>query len=1029
MDTVSTYKNSLTNHTNNHFRGTGYVTTDSFLTLHDKAHDVKRTINLRASSVDLSLEAANIITICLPNENDKPQKVLLDLLVNTSSTIMSNSFCDWIATLLIHSQLNPSGLKTRSHYPFTLEYHSLHSQQNSLAGILIEGSVEFTESHNENMWVLANAKLRADGILDFIDMKNRTVCKINLQDVKAYDIFEAFDSVLSRRYVISIITENHKMDSLGSLYIKLETRTELNKWLYSLRSVARPHVFSTAIGSPFTSIRISRTLNLSVIKAKLNLSSMHKYSNSNCKMFVCIILGNQRAVTCKTEITKAPIWLEDFQFNNLTQDTVPEIILELWSQNCETDESRIAGYLKLDKQALRDNSERETWYKIKSADHDDNDFGQLCVKISVDETMVVHNSHYQVVRDAFKDLSFDIKYLFAFNNDETINAGLTVTNDAVLNLSIASSDSLLAICWISALITQEIDKVRDFIVEKQGMSYFHEGCSKKQEDFRTNLNNTLFRGNSLLTRALEKYMSIIGNEHLETTIGNFVRDFIRQAPDLEINPNRLGGENNVDNVSENRQKALLKNISMLWDLIKTSVHELPIALKFVFGHLSKELETKLYQSPTSIQIYVGGFLFLRFFCPSLLNPKLFFSGLGVCAVNIQRSLTLITKILMCFVNHSRFGMKEPWMIPMNAFIDDHSHELNNYFDQVILKLDEQQLNDPSTLVSSVETFAEKEFFAFVNERVGNTPLSEIVNNKFMIDETAAFARLVDIWKMYLAPNQTNFFRKLAAATNPVKDDANSVLAKFVRFYEACDQAWTSSRQVINHLMNKADEFDPDAVECYARRINLNWTGSSIECNRKGHPFTQSHQQPYIKPDHSEWIITPTTTGSFEDYKAANVAKSSVAGVTISSLTALSCSTKGTNISGTNATCEDEDDSKSIHSVFCTNETANKRHGMVIKNTEFVLGTEINKRAASVNTFASIKSNTKEAPQSVELVAPVSTVLEEETSESVFKDMKPRLCSSVPEDLFALSPKHSSSSSPLFNQQQQQTISTSTSNTQ
>ena len=84
-------------------------------------------------------------------------------------------------------------------------------------------------------------------------------------------------------------------------------------------------------------------------------------------MFVCIILGNQRAVTCKTEITKAPIWLEDFQFNNLTQDTVPKIILELWSQNCETDESRIAGYLKLDKQALRDNSDRETWYKIKSA--------------------------------------------------------------------------------------------------------------------------------------------------------------------------------------------------------------------------------------------------------------------------------------------------------------------------------------------------------------------------------------------------------------------------------------------------------------------------------------------------------------------------------------------------------------------------------------------------------------------------------------------------------------------------------------
>jgi hypothetical protein len=91
----------------------------------------------------------------------------------------------------------------------------------------------------------------------------------------------------------------------------------------------------------------------------------------------------------------------------------------------------------------------------------------------------------------------------------------------------------------------------------------------------------------------------------------------------------------------------------------------------------------------------------------------------------------------------------------------------------------------------------------------------------MIGETAAFARLVDIWKTYLAPNRTNFFKKLAAATNPVEDDANSVLAKFERFYEACDQAWTSSRQIINHLRNKADEFDPAATEYYARHINLN----------------------------------------------------------------------------------------------------------------------------------------------------------------------------------------------------------------
>jgi hypothetical protein len=180
-------------------------------------------------------------------------------------------------------------------------------------------------------------------------------------------------------------------------------------------------------------------------------------------------------MTCKTEITKAPIWLEDFQFNNLTEDTTCKIILELWSHNYETDESTIAGYLKLDEQSVRENSGLETWHKIKSADLKDNDFVQLCVKTSVNETTVSHSSHYRVVLDALEDLSFNIKYLFVFNDDETNNADLTVTNNMVLNRTIASSDSLLVTCWTSTLITQEIDKVRDFIVEKQGMSCFDEG--------------------------------------------------------------------------------------------------------------------------------------------------------------------------------------------------------------------------------------------------------------------------------------------------------------------------------------------------------------------------------------------------------------------------------------------------------------------------------------------------------------------------------------------------------------------------
>jgi hypothetical protein len=47
-------------------------------------------------------------------------------------------------------------------------------------------------------------------------------------------------------------------------------------------------------------------------------------------------------------------------------------------------------------------------------------------------------------------------------------------------------------------------------------------------------------------------MRIIGNQHLEAKVSNFVRDFISQAPNLEINPNRIDDQNDPNDVAENR---------------------------------------------------------------------------------------------------------------------------------------------------------------------------------------------------------------------------------------------------------------------------------------------------------------------------------------------------------------------------------------------------------------------------------------------------------------------------------------------
>jgi len=95
---------------------------------------------------------------------------------------------------------------------------------------------------------------------------------------------------------------------------------------------------------------------------------------------------------------------------------------------------------------------------------------------------------------------------------------------------------------------------------------------------------------------------------------------------------------------------------------------------------------------------VSGFIFLRYFCPAILGPKLFGLRTEFADANTSRTLTLATKVLQVrwssqgrglrrarkrltrryplagpdtrqnLANLVDFGMKEPYMLEMNDFI-------------------------------------------------------------------------------------------------------------------------------------------------------------------------------------------------------------------------------------------------------------------------------------------------------------------------------------------------------------------------
>jgi hypothetical protein len=75
---------------------------------------------------------------------------------------------------------------------------------------------------------------------------------------------------------------------------------------------------------------------------------------------------------------------------------------------------------------------------------------------------------------------------------------------------------------------------------------------------------------------------------------------------------------------------------------------------------------------------ISAFVFLRFFVPALLNPKLFGLTYSHPDPKCQRTLTLIAKTLQGLANMSKFGGKEPWMANMNTFVEANTSAFVDY---------------------------------------------------------------------------------------------------------------------------------------------------------------------------------------------------------------------------------------------------------------------------------------------------------------------------------------------------------------
>jgi neurofibromin 1 len=113
--------------------------------------------------------------------------------------------------------------------------------------------------------------------------------------------------------------------------------------------------------------------------------------------------------------------------------------------------------------------------------------------------------------------------------------------------------------------------------------------------------------------------------------------------------------------------------------IINSIDKCPVQFRTLFAYVKECVEARY---PGSVNVTIGGFYFLRFFCPAISSPEAYGILEEPPSASTRRLLILITKVLQSLSNDIEFGSKEPYMTKLNDFIHSNRAKLASFFEKL-----------------------------------------------------------------------------------------------------------------------------------------------------------------------------------------------------------------------------------------------------------------------------------------------------------------------------------------------------------
>lgn len=608
---------------------------------------------------------------------------------------------------------------------------------------------------------------------------------IELSQLARCAIQQLDKSVLDEEFCISIFptysATSTRLSILRPVYVALDSRVLFEVWFVLLRAFTVPGIYElgaedtgeasevTEYGvEPTTShFRVEKTLTVRITEAKLRASAVASEPGSHDRaakhgqagpvgnyLAEVILDGEVRARTTTKLDTNNPFWREDCEFIDLPP-TVPflSVLLKRVDGALEDIHDRHAasagvakagslvevpcGCVEIPLNQAGRGKDHEQWHSIY--DDKQQSMGTMLIKVHHQELVVLCSKEYQPLSELLHRFSTGLTAQVS----EAVHGNSRRLAEVFLNIFQVSGH---AAEWLMMLVEDEIDGIgnqsapkkprfsrrlrsndsiesisdRELIVRDMGRSLAGEA-------------NLLFRGNSLLTQALEFHMRRLGKEYLEDMLSDKIHEINEANADCEVDPSKLGPGQDI----RKTWPRLMRLITDVWECIVPSADRIPQELRHILKYIRAVAEDRYGDFLRTVTYTsVSGFLFLRFICPAILNPKLFGLLRDHPRPRAQRTLTLIAKCLQALANLSTIGKKESWTQPMNHFINTQRQAFKDFIDDVCaIPMELTAVMVPASYSTPITILG----------RLAPLSREGFLSLPYLVDDARNFAMLIKLW--------------------------------------------------------------------------------------------------------------------------------------------------------------------------------------------------------------------------------------------------------------------------------------------